>query len=163
MQPVSVAIADVDRGRRTKYEHALRGMAGVKLLENVASGVDAVFTTRRAKVRTNVSVIEDELARVKRLMPRVLLMDIKLCPDENCIMLESLHHECPATLVVLVGDESDSEELIMKALEAGARGYLSHEVAHHQFPKVASVVSRGEVWVSRKMLGRVMDRVQHRE
>ena len=163
MQPVSVAIADVDHDRRTRYEYALRGKPDVELLANIASSVDVAFTTRRAKLRTNITVVEDELARVKRLMPRVLLMDIKLCPKENCIMLELLRRECPATLIVLVGDESGNEELIMDALEAGARGYLSHETAHQQFPKVASVVSRGEAWVPRKILGKIMDRVQHRE
>lgn len=166
MQPVSVAIADVDYGRRATYEHSLRDEPGVRLLANVASDTGTPtsrYPDRRARSRENVTVIEDELARVKRLMPRVLLMDMSLCADESCIMLKSLRRECPETLVVLVGDESGDEDLILKALETGARGYLSHEAAHHHLPRVAPVIDRGEVWVSRKMLGKVMDRIQHRE
>ena len=162
MRPVTVAISDIDRSRRTRNEHALRDVSDVTLLTNVTAANGAEFTTRRLKPRTNITIIEDEVARVRRLKPRVLLVDLSLCQDsdENCIMLKSLHHECPATLAVLVGEEAGNEDLIIKALEAGARGYLSYEAVHQHLAKVASVVNNGEVWVSRKMLGKVMDRVQ---
>jgi DNA-binding NarL/FixJ family response regulator len=163
VQTVSVAISDTNYDRRSSYEYALREMPDVRLLANDESSADIPFTSRRLKSRINMTIVENELARIKRLMPRVLLMDMNLCAEERCEMLESLRRECPETLVVLVGDESGNEELIMNALIAGARGYLSHETVHHHLPKVAKVVHHGEFWVARKMLGTMMDRVKNHE
>ena len=163
MQTVSVAISDANYERRSSYEYALREMPDVRLLANDESSADILLTSRRSKSRINMTIVENELARIKRLMLRVLLMDMNLCPEDVCEMLEYLRRECSETYVVLVGDESGNEELIMNALIAGARGYLSHETVHHNLPKVAKVVNRGEFWVARKMLGIMMDRVKNHE
>ncbi|MDO8413033.1 MAG: DNA-binding response regulator [Gallionellaceae bacterium] len=165
MHPITVAIADADGNRRIRYEHSLQDDLGVVLLTDVASSNEAEFETRRAKPRTNITVAENELARAMRLNPRVLLVDLNLCSDVNFSMLGSLHRQCPATFVVLLveGSGSISEEAIMQAMEAGARGYLSRETAHHELAKVAQVVGRGEIWAPRKMLGKIMDRVLRHE
>jgi DNA-binding NarL/FixJ family response regulator len=163
MQTVSVAIADLDRDRRSSHERHLEAMPGVSLLADVASNFNATYVTRRSKPRTNITAAENEVARVKRLVPRVLLMDTSMCQDENCELVGTLRQECPGTVVLLVGTESENEELIMKALLAGARGYLSYEDVHKQMSKVADVVSRGEVWMPRKIFGKIMERVQNHE
>lgn len=165
MQPVTVAIADADYDRRISYEHSLRDETGVKLLTDIASSNDAKLTTRRAKSRSNIAVSENEVARARRLRPRVLLVDLDLCAEINFSMLASLHRECPETFVVLLVDDdnSTSEETVMKAMEAGARGYLSRETVHRYLSRAAQVIERGEVWVPRKMLGKIMDRVMRHE
>lgn len=165
MQPVTVAIADADSDRRIKYEHSLRDELGVKLLVDVTSSNDAMFTTRRAKSRTSISVPENEVARAKRLKPRVLLVDLNLSSEVNFSMLASLRRECPEIFVVLLVDDesSKSEDMIMQAMAAGARGYLSRTTAHRNLSRVAQVVERGEIWAPRKMLGKIMERVLHHE
>ena len=117
MQPVTVAIADADRSRRTMYEQSWRDASDVALLANVVSGDSHTVTDRRRTPRDSVTVIEDEVARAKRLVPRVLLVDMNLCPDEDYSILEQLHNECPLTYVVLMGDEITNDDLIIKALE----------------------------------------------
>lgn len=165
MQPVTVAIADADSDRRTRYEQSLRDELGVVLLTNVTSSNDAMFASRRAKSRAHIPVAENEVARAKRLKPRVLLVDSNLCSGENFPMLASLRRECPETFVVLLIDDdgSISEETIIQAMDAGARGYLSRETAQRNLSRVAQVVERGEIWVPRKMLGKILDRVLHHE
>lgn len=163
MQPVSVAISDTDSDRRIKFEHSLRNETGVKLLTNITSSNDAVFTTRREKSRESISVTENEVARAKRLNPRVLLVDSNLCSDAS--MLESLRQECPGTFVVLLVEDENSmsEDMIIQAMEAGVRGYLSRENGNRHLSKVAQVVERGEIWAPRRMLGKIMDRVLRHE
>ena len=162
MQPITVAIADEDGGRRAKFEHSLQGEQGIKVLTNVTTSEGDMATNRRLKPRTNITAIEDMVARIRRLNPRILLANLKQCTDGDCAMLVSLRRECPETLVVLLADESvQQEDQVMQALASGARGYLNIEADSLHLSKAVHVIDRGEVWVPRKMLGKIMDQVLH--
>lgn len=161
MQPITVAIADADRERQTKFEHSLQSEQGIRVLTNVASSKNDMASNRRHKPRTSISVIEDAVARVRRLNPRVLLANLNQCMDADCAMLVSLRRECPETLVVLLADEAVREDQIIQALASGARGCLSGESALSSLSKAVHVVDRGEAWVPRRMLGKIMDEVLH--
>lgn len=165
MQPVTVAVADADSARRTRYEHSVRDEHGVSMLSDGASSNDAYFEPRRTHSRANISVTENEVARARRLMPRILLVDLNLCEDINFSVLSTLHRECPDTYVVLIVDDDSaiSENFIMQAIEDGVRGYIGRQTSHQILSKVAEVVDRGEIWASRKMLGKIMDRVLNNE
>jgi DNA-binding NarL/FixJ family response regulator len=63
--------------------------------------------------------------------------------------------------MVLLTDKSAKEEEIMQALASGVRGCLDYEAAPAYFLKAVRVINRGEVWVTRKMLGKIMDEVSH--
>lgn len=162
MQPITVAIADEDAGRRARFEHSLQSEQDIKVLTNVSTSELGVTRNRRRKPRTNITAIEDVVARTRRLNPRILLASLKQCTEENGAMLVSLRHECPETLVVLLADESaKQEEQIMQALARGARGYLNLEADQILISKAVQVIDRGEAWVPRKMLGKIMDEVLH--
>jgi DNA-binding NarL/FixJ family response regulator len=162
MQPITVAIVDENGGRRTKFEHSLQGEQGIKVLTNVTTSEGNMTKNRRLKPRTNITAIEDVVARIRRLNPRILLANLKQCTDADCAMLVSLRRECPETLVVLLADESaQQEDLVMQALARGARGYLSPEVDSFYLSKAVNVISRGEAWVPRKMLSKIIDQELH--
>ncbi|MGO8754714.1 MAG: DNA-binding response regulator [Gallionellaceae bacterium] len=162
MQPIAVAISDENVGRRAKLENLLHGEPGIKILTNVKSNENDMSKDRRLIPRANITVVEDRVARVRRLNPRILFADISQCIDADYAMLESLRRECPQTLVVLLADESDQQEdQLIRALASGARGYLDvkAEKFNLDLSKAAHVVDRGEAWVPRKMLGRIMNEV----
>jgi len=164
MQNVTVAIADIDRERRAGYERLLYGEDGITLLSNVGLGGsernDHAFVNRRTKQRTDVLAYENEVARIKRLKPSVMLVNLDLSDDEGHALLLSLRCECPDThIVVLLVDDYVQESKIIQALEIGARGYLSNKTAELYLSRAVQVVGRGEAWVPRKMLGNIMDRV----
>jgi len=116
MQPITVAIADEDGGRRAKFEHSLQGEQGIKVVTNVTTSEGDMTKNRRLKPRTNITAIEDMVARIRRLNPRILLANLKQCTDGDCAMLVSLRRECPETLVVLLADESvQQEDQVMQA------------------------------------------------
>ena len=161
MQPITVAIADADRSRRATFEQSWGDASDVRLLANAST--NGHVENRRLKSRDGITVIEDEIARAKRLVPRVLLVDTNLCPDEDYSILQQLHSECPSTYLLLMGDEIANDDLIIKALECGARGYVSHETVNRHLARIASAVDRGEAWVSRKVLGKLIDRIQRHE
>ncbi len=121
-----------------------------------------MFKDRRRISRSNVTAVEDRVARVRRLKPRVLFANIKQAIEDDYALLESLRRECPQTLVVLLTDDPDhQEDQVMQALASGARGYLDikSDTFNVNLSKAVHVVDRGEAWVPRKMLGKIMSQV----
>jgi DNA-binding NarL/FixJ family response regulator len=163
MQTVTVAIADIDRDRRAGYERLLHGESGITLLSSVGTDSedrnDYAFVNRRLKQRTDISACENEVARIKRLKPIVMLVNLDMCADEDHALLLSLRNECPESHIVLLAHDAVHESKIIQALEIGARGYLKNESVELHLSKAVQVVGRGEAWVPRKMLGSIMDRV----
>jgi DNA-binding NarL/FixJ family response regulator len=162
-QPITVAIADIDRDRRAKYERLLEGEPDITLLKDITSGnkasIDHALVNRRLEPRKNVSASENEVARIKRLRPLVLLVNLNLCTNEDYALLLSLRRECPEALIVLLTDDSVNEDQIKRILELGARGYLKNETVQLHLSKAIRVVGRGEAWVSRKMMGDIMSHI----
>jgi DNA-binding NarL/FixJ family response regulator len=162
MEIITVAIADEDNERLEKFEHSLKGEQGIRVLTNEKTREGEMTVDRRLNSRTNVSAIDNVVARIRRLNPRILLANMKQCTDADCAMLVSLRRECPETLVVLLADDNvPQEDKVMQALASGARGYLNMEKDSMHLSKAMQVIDRGEAWVPRKMLGNIMNQVFH--
>jgi DNA-binding NarL/FixJ family response regulator len=161
MQTVTVAIADTDAGRRAKLEQSLQGGPGIEVLTDVMSDQDGVPADHEPEPHKNPVSTEDVVARITHLKPRILFVNLDLSVERECALLEALHRTCPETLVLLLTDKSFQEEQVIQALANGARGCLSHEADPFYFLKAVRVVDRGEIWVTRRMLGKIMDRVLH--
>ena len=160
MQTITVAIAEESGERCAQFEHSLQNKHDIKVLTNVTSNVAEMSVDRRLNSRKNMSAIDNIVARIRRLNPRILLANMRLCTEADCEMLMSLRRECPDTLVVLLGDEqTPSENQVMQALASGARGYLNIETDSTHLSKALHVIDRGEAWLPRKMLGTVMNEV----
>jgi DNA-binding NarL/FixJ family response regulator len=163
MQTVTVAVADIDRARRAGFERLLHGEDGITLLSNTgpATGVrnDHAFANRRLVQRTNISECENEVARIKRLKPVVMLVNLDSFSDENHALLLSLRSVSPESKIVLLADDEVHESKIIQALAIGARGYLRNGTVSTHLSKAVQVVGRGEAWVPRKMMGRIADRL----
>ncbi|MDN5752877.1 MAG: DNA-binding response regulator [Nitrosospira sp.] len=161
MQVVTVAIADTDPRRRAKLEQSLQGGQGVKVLANAMSNGGVISTGPGLQRRMDITAIEDVVARVSRLKPRILFVDLSQSADEDFTLLGALTRECPETRVILLTDKSVPDEQIIQALANGARGCLNHEADPFYFLKAVRVVDRGEAWVTRRMLSKIMDEVLH--
>lgn len=160
MQMVTVAIADTDPGRRAKLEQSLQGGQGIKLLTNVMPDGD-VSVDRQLESHADMTSIEEVVARISQLKPRILFINFDQSTEGDFALLGALQRECPETLVVLLTDKSAQDEQILQALANGARGCLNHEADPFYFLKAVRVVDQGEIWVTRKMLGKIMDKVLH--
>ena len=158
MQTVTVAIADTDSRRRTKLEQSLQSGQGIRLLKNVMTDVSA---DRKQEPPPDLTSVKEVVARISQLRPRILFINFDQSTEDDFALLGSLQRECPETLVVLLTDKSAPEDQILQALATGARGCLNHEEDPLYFLKAVRMVDRGEVWVTRKMLGKIMDKVLH--
>lgn len=161
MQTVTVAIADIDPGRRRKLEQFLRDGPGITVLGNVMPNGSDRFIEPEAGTHAHFMVMDDLVARVSEAKPRVLFVDLDYLREGDFALLEALHRESPETLVLLLTNKSAREEQILQGLANGARGCLSHEADPFYFIKAVRVVDQGEIWVTRRMLGKIMDKVLH--
>ncbi len=160
MKTVTVAIADTNQARRTNLERSLQGEQDIEVLTNVLSKEVEASIERRADSGTDVTEIEDVVERIGRLKPRILFVNL----DEStggAALLEALYRAYPETLLVMLTDKSAKDADILHALASGARGCLDYETAPSYFLKAVRVLDRGEVWVTRRMLGKIMDKVPH--
>jgi len=163
MQPITVAIADYDCDRRAGCERFLQNEYGITLLKNDQSKTkadkDLGFVNRRLKARDNITAMENEVARIKRFNPYVLLVNMDSFADEESALMLSLRRACPKSLMVLMTEDTVHDNQIVQALELGARGYLKYGTVQHQIANAVKMVGRGEAWVPRKLLGYIMDQV----
>jgi len=163
LRPITVAIADSDRYRRAGCERFLLNEPGIALLENITSNTESIdgheFVDRRIKPRDSITTSENEVARIKRLNPHVMLVNLDAYADQECALLLSLCHQCPRSLIVLLTEETVTDNQIIRALELGARGYLKYDAVQGQLANAVRAVGRGEAWVPRKLLGKIMDDV----
>ena len=71
---------------------------------------------------------DEALAQVAELAPDVLLLDLRMPGRDGIATLEALR-ERGSDVPVLVLTTFDDDELVLRALRAGARGYLLKDVA----------------------------------
>ncbi|WP_232297960.1 DNA-binding response regulator [Nitrosospira sp. NpAV] len=161
MQTVTVAIADTNPGRRAKLEQSLRGGQGIKLLTNVMPDGSDASIDHQLESDADMTTIEEVVARISQLRPRILFINFDQSTEWDFALLGALQRACPETLVVLLTDKSAQDEQILEALANGARGCLNHEADPFYFLKAVRVVDKGEIWVTRKMLAKMMDKVLH--
>jgi len=162
-QQVTVAVADIDVQNRLFYENMLQDVSEITLLRDAVPSGEVVgdygLKCRRLKPRTDISVHENVVARIKRLKPLVVLVNMNLFSDEDQALLISLRRECADALIILLVDDFVHETRLLQSLELGTRGYLKNGTAHFHLSKAVQVVGRGDTWVPRSMLGNIMGRM----
>jgi DNA-binding NarL/FixJ family response regulator len=103
-------------------------LAGMTVLADVRSGAEAV-------------------GRVLQHAPDVVLLD---CPDA----VRALHPYAP---VVVLACHEDPDEAV-RALAAGASGYLSKDLELEALPRAVAAVAAGEAAVSRRLTSHLVER-----
>ena len=162
MQLINVAVADVNQQRRQAMEHFLQqDKQKIAVLTDVLSKKNERANERRLKSRKNITLIENSLARVNRLKPKVLFVSAQCFLDADCMFFVLLRRQCPEIWTILLTDEVTEEDEIMKALANGVRGFLNHNTCFVDFLKATKAIEHGEAWVPRKFHGKIMRKILH--
>ncbi|MDH5552973.1 MAG: hypothetical protein OEX82_06535 [Nitrosomonas sp.] len=162
MQLIKVAVTDIDQQRRETMEHFLQqDKQQIAVLTDVLSKQNERVNERRLKSRQNITLIENSLARVNRLKPKVLFVSAQYFLDADCMFFALLRRQCPEIWVIVLTDETTEENGMMKALANGVRGFLNHKTSFVDLLKAAKAVEHGEAWVPRKWHGRIMGEILH--
>ncbi|MGD9317956.1 MAG: response regulator transcription factor, partial [Anaerolineae bacterium] len=99
----------------------------------------------------------EAIQKAKALEPDVILLDIRLPGVSGWEACRTLTAELPQTGVIMLTSFED-EDYLLKALRAGARGYLLKTASHEELVDAVRSVTRGERLLSPPMVDKLVSR-----
>lgn len=103
----------------------------------------------------------DAVQMVQRLQPDILLLDIHMPTLDGLSAIPLIRDGSPRTKVLILSGFLE-EELIVQAMEAGARGYLLKTLTHKELAKAIRSTHEGELWADRRVLSLVVEGLRRR-
>jgi DNA-binding NarL/FixJ family response regulator len=98
----------------------------------------------------------DAVQQVAQLNPHIVIMDIAM-PELNGIeATRQILELCPTTQIIMLSMHASSEH-ILRALEAGARGYLLKESAGIELVNAIRTIQAGKRYLSQKLSSELID------
>jgi DNA-binding NarL/FixJ family response regulator len=102
---------------------------------------------------------EEALATARERAPDVALIDATLEDGDGLEVAERIAVEAVETRVIVLS-ASDDDQKAIRALRAGARGYLRKDIELDALPRAVNGVLEGEAAVSRRLSMRVIDELR---
>jgi DNA-binding NarL/FixJ family response regulator len=138
--PVTVLLADDHPVVREGLRGMLAAEPGIRVLAEAASGGEAV-------------------AMVRQHRPQVVLMDLRMPDGDGVTATAGILAEVPATrVVVLTTYETDAD--IIRAVEAGACGYLLKDTSRQGLASAIRAAARGETVLAPAVAGRLVSHLR---
>jgi len=121
---IRVFLADDERLIRQGFRKLLELDGAIEVVGEAADGAEA-------------------LARVPGAAIDVLLLDVRMPRRSGLEVLEQLGDRRPPTLILTTFDDA---ELLLRAVRAGARGFLSKDVSLDELVGAIRALARGDTW-----------------
>ena len=99
---------------------------------------------------------------VEELRPDVVLMDIRMPGEGGIVATREITAKFPQTKVVMLTSFAD-DELVMRAIQAGAVGYVLKQVGNEELLRAVAAAARGEALLDPSTTSRLLSRVRERE
>ena len=104
----------------------------------------------------------EALRAVERLRPEVVLMDIRLPGEGGIEATERITRDFPETKVVILTSFAD-DELVVRAIQAGAVGYVLKQVGNEELLRAIQAAARGQALLDPATTQRLLARVRETE
>ena len=138
LPPITVVIADTDKRRLGTCVRLLRAARGI----TVVATADAV--------RETIGMVLHQ--------PDILLLDLNMTRANDAATVALVRTKSPHTqIILLTGRASDGQ--VLSGISQGARGYLDAKLLRPFLVKAVRAVAAGESWVSRAMVGKLIDQL----
>ncbi len=134
---IRIVIADDHKLLREMLCQTLRQEKSIEVVGEAGNGLQTI------------DVISD-------LKPDIVLLDIIMPAVNGIKVLPAIREKSPKTKALMLTVAND-EAMILKALKAGAKGYLSKDVGISDLIKAIQAVHQGELWVERKLMARFFE------
>lgn len=102
------------------------------------------------------------LQAVERLRPDVVLMDIRLPGEGGLEATERITHDFPESKVVILTSFAD-DGLVVRAIQAGAAGYVLKQVGNEELLRAIQAAARGQAVLDPMTTQRLLARVRETE
>ena len=99
------------------------------------------------------------LKLAEKHQPMIAFLDYEIEGENIDIYIKTLLIESPKTRIILFGQQL-SDELVLNCLVGGCVGYIDQEDLERFFDKSIQFVGLGEAWVSRRLVGLLLERVR---
>ena len=139
MSTLSVLIADDHRIVRQGLRLILETEPDFEVAGEASDGVQAVRLCQELK-------------------PEVVLMDLRMPNMDGLTAIERLRREQPEVAVVILTTFNE-DELMVRGLQAGARGYLLKDTDRSTLFETLRAAARGETLLKPEIMTRVLSRV----
>lgn len=123
MSIITVALVDDHELVRDGIKSLLEDQDGIKVIDEGANGLEAIELLKRNK-------------------PDLMIVDIRM-PEMNGIEVVKYITEHHASVKTLVLSMHDSEEYVVKAIEAGSDGYMLKGASKTEFLKAITTIAAG--------------------
>ncbi|EIC29414.1 MULTISPECIES: response regulator transcription factor [Methylomicrobium] len=114
--------------------------------------------------RVTVQFFDDPLAAfrfIETSEPALVFVSFGLLRDEVFLCIEYLYRIIPDSPIILTGSRLEDDS-VLDCLQAGARGYLELGDAEKFVGKLIGAVVNGEAWISRRLVAKLLQRLQNR-
>jgi two-component system, NarL family, nitrate/nitrite response regulator NarL len=101
---------------------------------------------------------DDALRLVKKFLPDIVLLDISM-PGGGIEAARKIAVSCPVVKIVML-TVSEQDDVVVTALQAGARGYILKGVGGEELVGIVRAVNRGESYVSPDLAARLLVEMQ---
>jgi len=102
----------------------------------------------------------EALRLVKKLKPNVILLDIKLPHMNGIEATREIHKDCPTTNVLILSSCED-EEHMMRAIQAGANGYLSKMLPAVELVHALKTFASQGVMIPQPVMSKLIGGLRH--
>ena len=90
---------------------------------------------------------EEAVALARELRPDLVLMDISLEGMNGLVATETIRRELPAVRVLVLSRHTEAE-YVLRAMRAGACGYMPKGAVGTELEPALAALARDEVWLS---------------
>lgn len=104
----------------------------------------------------------EAIKAVERLRPDVVLMDIRMPGEGGLEATRQIAAGWPNTKVVILTSYAD-DELVVRAIGAGAVGYVLKQVGNEELLRAIAAATRGEALLDPALTARLLERVRAAE
>lgn len=105
---------------------------------------------------------EEAIATVARTQPDVVVMDIRMPGESGIDACREITSRWPETRVIMLTSYAE-DELIFRAIQAGASGYVLKQVGNQPLIEALEAVRHGEALLDPQVTRRVLSRVREEE
>jgi NarL family two-component system response regulator YdfI len=134
--PIRVVIADDHPVVRTGLRLMLGTAHDIELIGEATDGSEAIRLVQEVK-------------------PQVVLMDLRMPDMDGLEAIDRIHAEWPDVAIVILTTYNE-DELMLKGLQAGARGYLLKDSGLEHILEAVRTASRGEMLVRPETMARIL-------